>query len=457
MTELLKFLISIALYMTKLLIIKGEMLMKKNLRKLVALALTLTASLTALTGCSSSKNTSGTASNNSSENVTLTYAIWDKNQEPGMRAIADAFEAKNPKIKIKVEVTPWSQYWTKLEAAASGGALPDVFWMHSNNFLKYASANQLLDLSSKVKSSSTMNLDNFPKGLVDLYTLGGKNYAIPKDYDTIALWYNKTLFDEKKIPYPDATWDWNKLLEVSQKLTDPAKGIYGFAAQTDQQEGYYNFVYQNGGDIISKDKKKSGYSLKETQEAIQWDVDLSQKYKVSPTQDKFADTSPAQYFESGKVAMALFGSWMVSEFKANDYVKANCDLSVIPKGKQKATIYNGLGNVASAKTKYPEQAWKFLEFLGTKEANTIQAQKGAAIPAFKGTEQPWIDFSKEFNLKVYPEMLEYGVIYPNSKTQSKWEQMEIDILKKVWMKNLTVEEGCNQLAKQMDELLATEK
>lgn len=428
-----------------------------SFKKLTALVLTLVTGLTTLAGCGSSKDSNRTDSQSKSKNVTLTYAIWDKNQEPGMRAIADAFEAKNPNIKIKVEVTPWSQYWTKLEAAALGESMPDVFWMHSNNFVKYASGKQLLDLSSKVKNTNIMSLDNFPKGLVDLYTLDGKNYAIPKDYDTIALWYNKTLFDENKISYPDATWDWNKLLEVAQKLTNPAKGIYGFAAPADQQEGYYNFIYQNGGYVISKDKKKSGYSLKETQESIQWEVDLSQKYKVSPTQDKFADTSYVQYFESGKVAMALFGSWMVSQFKANDYVKSNCDLAVIPKGKQKATIYNGLGNAASAKTKYPEEAWKFLEFLGTKEANTIQAEKGAAIPAFKGTEQPWIAFSKEFNLKVYPEMLDYGVIYPNSKTQSKWEQLETDTFKKVWMKELTVEDGCNQLAKKMDELLATEK
>ena len=54
--------------------------------------------------------------------------------------------------------------------------------------------------------------------------------------------------------------------------------------------------------------------------------------------------------------MGLFGSWMVSEFKANDYVKANCDVAVIPQGKQKATIYNGLQNAVAAKSKYPEQA-----------------------------------------------------------------------------------------------------
>ena len=73
------------------------------------------------------------------------------------------------------------------------------------------------------------------------------------------------------------------------------------------------------------------------------------------------------------------------------------------------------------------------------------------------TAQPWVDFSKEFNLKVYPEMLDYAVPVPTSKTATQWKEYENDILKKVWSKELTVEEGCNQLAKQMNETLATEK
>ncbi|MBC2580456.1 sugar ABC transporter substrate-binding protein [Clostridium sp. DJ247] len=425
--------------------------MKENLKKLVAIAVSVVTTLSMFTACGSSSTSS------SSGNVNLTYAIWDKNQLPGMQAIADKFHEKNPNITVKVEVTPWDQYWTKLDAAASSGTLPDVFWMHSQNFLKYATNGALLDITDKIKGSKDVQMDNFPKGLVDLYSVQGKNYSIPKDYDTIGLWYNKKMFDEKGIPYPDETWDWNKLVDVAQKLTDSSKGVYGYVAPEDGQQGFYPYVYQNGGYILSPDKKKSGYDQPATKETIQWFVDLSQKYKVSPTVQQLADTNYTQFFTSGKAAMAIFGSWMVSEFKANDYVRQNCNVAVIPHGKTKATIYNGLGNAASAKTKHPEEAWKFLEFMGTKEANEIQAQKAGVIPAYKGTEQGYVDANKEFNVKVYPEMLKYSVIYPNSETRPKWVQIEMEILTKVWAKQLTVEEGCNQLAKQMNDLLATEK
>ncbi len=62
---------------------------------------------------------------------TLTVAIWDKNQEPGLTKIMADF-TKETGIKTQIQVTPWDQYWTMLEAGATGGSLPDVFWMHSN-------------------------------------------------------------------------------------------------------------------------------------------------------------------------------------------------------------------------------------------------------------------------------------------------------------------------------------
>lgn len=79
------------------------------------------------------------------EKVELSYAIWDSNQEPGLRKIADEFEKKNPNIAIKIQVVGWESYWTMLEAGATGGSLPDTLWMHSNEIYRYAN-NMLLPL-----------------------------------------------------------------------------------------------------------------------------------------------------------------------------------------------------------------------------------------------------------------------------------------------------------------------
>lgn len=105
-------------------------------KKIVSLILASMMAVTGLAGCGSSNSaaTGGqdTAKGSSGGDVHITYGIWDSNQEKGLRKMADEFEGKNPGIKIDIQVTGWSDYWTMLEAAATGGSLPDTFWMHSN-------------------------------------------------------------------------------------------------------------------------------------------------------------------------------------------------------------------------------------------------------------------------------------------------------------------------------------
>src|SRR5699024_4478327 len=109
---------------------------------------------------------------------------------------ADKFEEENPNIKIDLQLTPFSQYWTKLEAAATGEVLPDIFWINGPNIVKYASNDMLYPLDKLVERDK-FNLNEFPESLVNLYTIDEKLYIIPKDWDLTALWYNKKYFDEK--------------------------------------------------------------------------------------------------------------------------------------------------------------------------------------------------------------------------------------------------------------------
>ena len=427
--------------------------MKKSIKKLISVIAATVAVGTMLVGCGGSNSSTGS----SKGDVTLTYAIWDKNQESGMRAMADAFEKKNQGIKVNIEVTGWDQYWTKLDAAASGGSLPDVFWMHPNQTARYSSNSVLMDLTDKIKGSSLVNLDKFPKDLVKVYENDGKMYGIPKDFDTIGLWYNKTLFDQAGVAYPNENWTWDDLLKAAKKLTNAEKGIYGFGAPLDLQQGFDNFIFQNGGQVLSDDKTKSCLDTKETKDAIQWYADLSLKEKVSPTQKQFSENVYTSFFESGKTAMGLFGSWMLSEFGANEYVAKNCDVAVLPQGKQRATLFNGLANAVAANTPNKEAAWKFVEFLGSEEGNKIQAESGVAIPAYEGTTDAWMKTQTKFNSKVYPDMLAYGKINPYSKETDKWVTAEKEALLKAFTGEVSVSDACDEAAKKVNEILATEK
>lgn len=372
------------------------------------------------------------------EEVTLNFAIWDKNQQPGMEDIAKAYHEAHPEVTVNVQVTPWEEYWTKMSAAAEGGALPDVFWMHSNQFYIYAESNIMLDLSD-------MELDysHYPEGITKKYQFDGKQLAVPKDYDTIALAYNKELFDKAGLKYPDETWTWETLLENAKKLTDEENGVYGFGAPLTDQSGFLNFIYQNGG--FELEDNKSGYNAPETREALQFYVDFIVKHKVSPTLQSFSDVKADDQFKTGKLAMLYVGTWMMSDYMAYDDIKDKFDLAVLPMGKNKATIYNGLGYAGSAKTAHPEVVKDFLKFLGSEEANILQAKAKAAIPAYLGTEKYFIEQFTNINIGAYPEMISYGVAFPTSLRKGLWIDAEYENLGAVYSGEFTIEEACDRL------------
>lgn len=423
--------------------------MKKKFRVLV---LSLCALF--LVGCGSKDN--GEASSGDSNGpITISYAIWDSGQEKGLRKVADEFEKKNPNIKINIQVTGWNDYWTMLEAAATGGSLPDTFWMHSNEIYRYGSNKMLLDLNDYIKDSKDVDLKNFPEGLNKIYNINEHQYAIPKDYDTIGLWYNKKMFDEAGIPYPDDSWNWDKLKEVAKKLTKADGSQYGVLAPLHNQEGYYNFVYQNGGNIINNEKK-SEYDNPKTIEAMKYYFDLS-KEGLSPK--IYNDKERAEALQNGQVAMGFFGSWNLSAFSENEYMNKNFDVAVLPSANdgKRATIFNGIGNAASATTKHPQEAWKWLEYLGSKEGQEKQGELGIAIPAYNGVAEKWVETSKSFNTKVFIDMVDYAQIRPYSNSTAKWEDKATEILKKAYLGETSVEDACKETAKMMNDYLSQEK
>lgn len=391
------------------------------------------------------------------DDVTLSVSIWDTNQEPGIKEILADFTEKTG-IKTEISVVKWDEYWTMLEAGAQGGSLPDVFWMHSNESQRYMSNDMLLDLTDKIKDSDLIDPENYPEDIWELYTYDDKYYAVPKDIDTIALWYNKTLFDEAGLDYPTADWTWDDVTEAAKKLTKDDGSQYGLAMRNDNnQAGYYNLIYDNGGYIISDDKTKSGWDDEKTIAAMQT-LEGWIKDGVIPPLETMSENNEDVLFEAGKIAMTCQGSWMLAAFKENEYTAANCDCVELPKNAEtgrRASSYNGLGWAASASGEHTDEAWQLIEYLGSKEAQEKQAELGVTMSAYKDTSDAWAK-SADFNLQAYLNMMDDMEIRPYSKSTVTWENEDNEILKGVYTGDITMEEACKQMADQMNEKLAEE-
>lgn len=416
-----------------------------------------------LVACGGSKSASSesTASGSGEQGASsdeLSVAIWDTNQEPGIKEILDDF-TKETGIKTKISVVKWNEYWTMLEAGAQGGSLPDVFWMHSNESERYMSNDMLLDLTDKIKASEKIKVENYPEDIWGLYTYKDHYYAVPKDIDTIAIWYNKKLFDEAGVPYPTSDWTWDDLTETARKLTKSDGSQYGLAVKMDNnQAGYYNLIYDKGGYVISEDKKKSGWDDPKTIEGMQI-LETWIKEGLMPSAETMSENGEEVLFQSGKVAMVPQGSWMIASYKANEYTAENADIVELPKDAvtgKRVSLYNGLGWAAAKNGKHTEEAWKLIEYLGSEPAQKKQAELGITMSAYKGTSDAWVK-SANFNLQAYLNMMDDMVIRPYSRSTVGWENADNEIITKVYTGELTMEEACKQMAEQMNEKLAEEQ
>ena len=408
-------------------------------------------------GSGDSGSSGGDGGSGSSEGGELSISIWDTNQEPGINEILADFTEETG-IKTKLTVVKWDEYWTMLEAGAQGGSLPDVFWMHSNESERYMSNDMLLDLTDKIAESDLIDPANYPEDIWGLYTHEDKYYAVPKDVDTIALWYNKTMFDEAELEYPTADWTWDDMFEAAKKLTKDDGSQYGLALRNDNnQAGYYNMIYDNGGYVINDDRTKSGWDDPKTIEAME-QVEEFIKAGVMPSMETMSENGEDVLFQSGKVAMVLQGSWMLAAYRDNEYTAENCDCVELPKSAttdRRVSIYNGLGWAASASGSNTENAWKLIEYLGSEAAQKKQAELGVTMSAYTGTSDAWAD-SADFNLKAYLNMMDDMVIRPYSKSTVTWENEDNEILKEVYTGDKSMADACKEMADQMNEKLAEE-
>lgn len=410
-----------------------------------------------LYGCSGSKSgdgdSTGSTGGGSEDKVTLNVALWDESVKDTLNQVIAIYKKDHPNVDVKVTYTPWSDYWTKLKTSLAGKSGPDVFWMNGPNIYAYTATGLLKNIQPLVKQDQ-LDMSQYTQALVDLYTYKNDLYGMPYFLDSIGLFYNKELFDQAKLPYPDSSWTWDTLEEVGQKLTDKSKGTYGFIAPVANQSGYYNLIAQAGGFVISPDKKQSGFDQPESIEAFKWMMGLMDK-GISPNAQQQLETDPLQLFGSGKAAM--FPAISVRSSALFELLGDKLGVAPLPAGKQKATIVHGLSWVMSNNTAHEEEAWELIKAFSGEEGETLLADSGFSIPALKGTENGWLNSIPSLDLQVFIDSLEFGVSYPVSQKTAEWQDVEAKEIQNALLNKKPIEDAVKTVAEQMNQILAGEK
>ncbi|WP_102127316.1 extracellular solute-binding protein [Deinococcus planocerae] len=266
----------------------------------------------------------------------------------------------------------YNQGLTTLLASGSAG---DLFYLPGETLDTYIATGKVLPLTGQVNTSP------FVRSLTNAFTRNGRVYAIPKDFNTLTLVYNKDLFDEAKVAYPNNNDTWSSL---TTKLTNLKKALgsdyYGICLAPDYA--------RMGAFAIGAGWKQFGANGKTNlldpafQAAFNWYTGLT-KDKVGIQPSEISQDWSGGCLGTGKVAVAIEGNWITGFLKDNA-PNLKYGTALMPKadrtGKRGNFIYT-VGWAVNANSKNRANALKVLNILTGPQVQQYVLEQGIAIPS----------------------------------------------------------------------------
>jgi multiple sugar transport system substrate-binding protein len=341
------------------------------------------------------------------EGIKLMY--WGSYEEIDiMKKMVSAFEQTHPEIDVyPIHAT---NYMDKLQVMIGGGTPPDLFYLGDDNIVAYAKAGGLASFEEMRRSDTLFDEEDYFELPFNAFKYDDELYGLPISWTPLVLYYNKDIFDKAGMPYPDSTWDWGDFLSACRKCTKDTDGDgvidqFGYLLST----GWtftFNWIWQNGGNILSPDGKRCVIDSKEAVDALQFLADLRWKYSVSPTPEQIAQRD---LFTTGKIAMIVSGRWVVPRYRTiKDF---RWGISHLPKGKVRATPIFTTAYVMSNKSVRQRDVWELAKFLSGKEGSGFIAELGLGVPSVKSVAHSPHFLNREKlpeNSEIYLDALSYA-------------------------------------------------
>lgn len=367
--------------------------------------------------------------------------------------LVNEFGRLHPDIEVIYEVSPANveEIGGKLLVEFATGDAPDV----SESVRALIDKGLALNLTPFIaRDRQEMGFDDFYKLSLEFSTLRGDVYGLPAyGMLVVVLFYNKDVFEEVGVAYPDESWTWNTFVNAAKKLTLDRNGdghtdVYGCNMFINSVSGQGPVMWSYGGDYLNDDLTKVTVNSPECIKAFQLLHDLRWKYKVLPRLSEGREGTPAvMMFSSGAFAMDVNHAHLI-RFLRSAGGNMRWDVAPVPKGpKGRATRFATFDLSISNTTKHPEEAWKLLKFLSSPFAMRTRLKMGAAdyTPSRRSVAQSpdYLSINPPDHPEVFIRALDYarldkcgffiegGEIYRAIQTQ-------LDL---VWLNKTSVEEA----------------
>jgi multiple sugar transport system substrate-binding protein len=371
-------------------------------RSLIALAAVMVLASGAAACSSSSSGTSAS----SGGKIHLTYALWDPNEEVGYKQSVAVFEKSHPNITVSFVQIPYNDYQLKLQSEFTSGTGPDIFWVNTPWLSTWIKDGLLTNLAPDI-AKAHINLGQYIPSLVSLHEYNGAIYGLPKDWDTIAVYYNENYFAAHHIAVP-TSWSWNTTnggsflttLEeatidkngnnaLSPKFDPGAIVTYGAEVDNAMQTGWGSFLAEDGVYTIPKAFAPSvSFNTPAADQVFQFINNLMYKWHVMVPGAELGPNAidPSSQnndlFAAGKIAMQIGGDWETTGTYADVGGKFKIGVIPLPAGPDGTwSVFNGLIDAINPHTPNFQAAWELEQWLGSAASQKIMGEGGYIWPA----------------------------------------------------------------------------
>lgn len=296
------------------------------------------------------------------------------------KAVEEAVAAWSAESGTDVTVVPATDLAQQLSQGFAGGSPPDLFYLATEALAGYAANGSLVAYGDQLS-----NKDDFYPSLVENFTLDGEFYCAPKDFSTLQLVINTTLWQQAGLTEDDYPKSWDDLSTLATTLTTGGTTGLVFGAEY-QRIGV--FMAQAGGRLVSADGTKAEADSPANTEALEY---VQQQLNAG----SFAYATGVgagwggEAFGKQLAAMTIEGNWIAgaleNDFPDVEYVVV--PLPAGPEGDGTLQFTNCWGMAADSPNQ--EGALSLVEHLTTAEQQLAFSDAFGPMPSVKSAADEW--------------------------------------------------------------------
>lgn len=366
-----------------------------------------------------------------------------------MDKLIENFEKANPDIKVKHTTFPYDDYQTRVIAAKMAGNSPDVMQLFYGWLDKFAAGGILQPLPQDAFPHDKIESEFFP--IVGAMKRGDDYYGLPTAVRSLALFYNKKLFEEAGLDPNNPPTTLDELIAAAEKTAKRdsngnlvTAGITLDMAGQDHHWWREVLIRQFGGAPYTENDRKVAYDSDAGEKALKFYTDLQTEKKVG--ESKFMDEGQAA-FRAGMAAMTIDGTFRLGAFRTiESFEWGVTELPANGDGmRSNYASYFANGISAGTKGEKLEAATKFLNYISSPEAMEIWLQEVGELPARRAVAQT----DKNLADPVYGPFLK-GLDYAHTTMfvdEAAQRQTSMDMVNRVVLEQQPVKESLSEAAK----------